>query len=139
MSVEKILSRLNKVKPTGRGAYVACCPAHNDKTPSLAITANDDGRILINCFAGCETESVLDAISLKIEDLFPERLGEFKPLKRPFNDAQLLQVLAREVTIVALCGSRMREGPLSDVDKARHDLAVKRIFTGLDMAGFTHG
>jgi len=37
MNIEILLSRLEKVKPHGNGKYLACCPAHNDKSPSLAI------------------------------------------------------------------------------------------------------
>jgi DNA primase len=52
--VEKMLGMLTKVK--GRnGSWTACCPAHNDKGPSLAIRETEDGRVLLHCFAGCET------------------------------------------------------------------------------------
>lgn len=49
---------------TGYGAtrFMACCPAHEDRYESLSITELNDGKILLNCFAGCETEDVLRAI-----------------------------------------------------------------------------
>jgi len=67
--IENILSRLEKVK--GRnGAYTACCPAHSDKSPSLAIRELDDGRILMKCFGGCSVQEIMGAIEMEMEDLF---------------------------------------------------------------------
>ena len=45
MSVEKLLDRLSKVKKTGPGQWVACCPSHDDRTPSLAIRETDEGLV----------------------------------------------------------------------------------------------
>ena len=61
MSIESLISRLDGVKETGPGKYVARCPAHEDRSPSLAIKDCGDGRILLHDFAGCETEDVLSA------------------------------------------------------------------------------
>jgi len=36
MSIENLLNRLTKVKG-GRGRWTACCPSHEDRSPSLAI------------------------------------------------------------------------------------------------------
>lgn len=55
------------------GGYVARCPAHDDHTPSLSISAGDDGRILLHCWAGCPTAAVLAALGLAWSDLFPPR------------------------------------------------------------------
>ena len=35
--LDYLVSQLHKVKYTGHGRYIACCPAHDDRTPSLAI------------------------------------------------------------------------------------------------------
>jgi putative DNA primase/helicase len=50
---------------------MACCPAHNDKNPSLSVTEGDDGRVLLKCHAGCRTEDIVDALGLSMADLFP--------------------------------------------------------------------
>jgi hypothetical protein len=50
----------------------AQCPAHEDSTPSLSITAIP-GRVLIHCHAGCRTEDVLDSLGLEFSDLFDEK------------------------------------------------------------------
>lgn len=41
---------------------MACCPAHNDRTPSLSVSLGR-GAILLHCFAGCDQESVLAALA----------------------------------------------------------------------------
>lgn len=53
------------------------CPAHDDGQASLNVTAVD-GKVLIRCHANCPTSEVLDAIGLRMSDLFdapPERSG----------------------------------------------------------------
>lgn len=41
--------------------WVVRCPAHNDKTPSLAIREGDNGTPLFHCFAGCLPDDILAA------------------------------------------------------------------------------
>jgi len=85
MNVEKILSQLDKVKRTGPGKYMACCPvlAHDDRSPSLSIRETDDGTILLKCFAGCGAVEIVEAIGLKMTDLFPPRLPDGKHAHKP--------------------------------------------------------
>src|SRR5262249_32630546 len=42
--------------------WLACCPAHDDATPSLSVGYGFDGRILFHCHAGCSQQAVLDAL-----------------------------------------------------------------------------
>ena len=72
--VERVLDRLEGVR-TSNDSWKAPCPAHADKVPSLSISEGDDGRALIKCFAGCETEDVLSKLGLQMKDLFPEANG----------------------------------------------------------------
>ena len=44
------------------GGWMARCPAHDDRTPSLSIRDADDGKVLVRCHAGCEQEQVIDAL-----------------------------------------------------------------------------
>ena len=39
--------------------------AHDDHNPSLSITEGDDGRALLKCHAGCTTEDVVAALTLR--------------------------------------------------------------------------
>jgi len=66
-----VLSRLKGVRRSGKG-WVALCPAHEDRKPSLHIAVGSDGRVLLNCFAGCPREKILRAIGLEMRDLFPQ-------------------------------------------------------------------
>ena len=54
MPIESFLNRLHKVRPKGKGKWLALCPCHNEKTPSLAIS-DDNGVVLMHCF-GCGGE-----------------------------------------------------------------------------------
>ena len=47
MSLETVLSRLEHVRKTGEGRFLACCPAHGDKRASLSLREIDDGRVLL--------------------------------------------------------------------------------------------
>ena len=55
------LSGLDKFKRIKANEYVACCPAHDDRSPSLSITEASD-KVLVHCFSGCSQEEVLDAL-----------------------------------------------------------------------------
>jgi hypothetical protein len=84
--LEAILSRL-KGAHRYNGYWMALCPAHNDKNPSLKVQPGEDGRILIHCFAGCKPERILSAIGLDWDVLYPpdRRLWAFlffDPLKK---------------------------------------------------------
>jgi hypothetical protein len=70
---ELVLSRLEGVRQRNSG-FMALCPAHDDQKPSLSVSEGDGGKVLVRCFAGCETGDVLDALGLSIHDLF-ERGG----------------------------------------------------------------
>jgi hypothetical protein len=49
-------------------SYMATCPAHDDRTPSLSITEKE-GKILLHCLGGCNVKDVLGAAGLTFEDL----------------------------------------------------------------------
>lgn len=68
--LEKVLSRFPNAKPSGNG-WSACCPAHDDKSPSLSISEGDEGRVLIRCHKGCPIDSICAALDLKTSDLMP--------------------------------------------------------------------
>jgi len=60
-TLSSIASGLNKVRWCGNNKFVACCPAHDDRTPSF--TASEiNGKILVKCFAGCTQEKVIGAL-----------------------------------------------------------------------------
>lgn len=70
--MELVLSKLPTAKPNGNG-WLACCPAHEDRSPSLSINQGDDGRVLLNCFARCSHAAIVGAMGLETKDLFVPR------------------------------------------------------------------
>jgi len=43
-------------------AWMACCPAHEDREPSLSITDAKGGKVLVRCHAGCDQRQVIAAL-----------------------------------------------------------------------------
>jgi replicative DNA helicase len=68
---DEFLSHFEKVKQSN-GQYVALCPAHEDRNPSLGIRFVDEKRLLL-CRAGCRTENIVQAAGLRMQDLFEEK------------------------------------------------------------------
>jgi hypothetical protein len=134
MSAEAILSRLSKVK--GRnGAWTACCPAHDDKSPSLAIR-EDDGKVLLHCFGGCEVSSIVAAVGMEMTDLFPPSEPKYQPQpKVKFFASDLLRVIGLEAAIVSIAAYDMAKGKtLPKVDLDRLQLAYERINAAVEAA-----
>lgn len=123
--IDLVLSRLDKVKAAGAGRWKACCPAHDDRDPSLSIREADDGKVLLHCWAGCFTADVLAAIGLAARDLFPEDRGNSRgPVRRgPSRAAQQLEAM-----VISIAVEQLRQGkPLSDEDRERFELAKRRL------------
>lgn len=118
---ERLLARLDKVKNTSLNKWLACCPAHGDKHPSLGIKQVDD-KIIIHCFAGCHYTDVLAAVGLDANDLFPDKVtihyGPQKPLPK-FNKSELFDLLVIEAGILAICFEAMKNKVASDADCLR--------------------
>lgn len=142
MSAATLLSRLDKVKPTGPGRWIARCPAHDDRGPSLSVRELDDGRVLLHDFAGCSVAEILAAVGLGLSDLFPPRLGAPKPGKphrerRPFSGDDALRCLEFEGRLIHLAACEVAAGkPLDPTDRARLLLAVERIGEALEACGY---
>jgi 5S rRNA maturation endonuclease (ribonuclease M5) len=70
MLTSELVAQLG-AKRVGKG-WQAKCPAHDDANPSLSIADGADGRVLLNCFAGCSNEAIVAALGLKMADLFTD-------------------------------------------------------------------
>jgi hypothetical protein len=57
MKAETIAGALGG-RRTGVG-WMAPCPAHDDREPSLSIRHGDDGKVLVRCHAGCDQGRVI--------------------------------------------------------------------------------
>ena len=124
MNAQDLLDRLEHVTG-GKGKWMARCPAHQDHSPSLAVNEAKD-RVLIHCFAGCETADVTAAIGLNVADLFYKKLSsrELTEGKRRRYE----EVLIAERFQVAITDSAERnERPLTTFEQERRLLGQHRI------------
>ncbi|MBX9764778.1 MAG: virulence-associated protein E [Pseudomonadaceae bacterium] len=118
---DKLLSCLDKVRQVKTNRWLALCPAHPDKNPSLQITETEDGTLLVKCWAGCTTAAVTRAASLEMRDLFPGNKNSNYQL--PNRTA-----VAHERLILRLGQALLREGTeLTEEDKQRFALAHNRL------------
>jgi len=128
--VDKLLSRLDRVTERSDGQYLACCPAHEDKSPSLSIKEVDGGRVLVYCFAGCSAAEVCASVGLELRDLF--RVGESQQRYQVgprLSHGDLLALLATEANVVYLAADMLYHGKeLSEQDRNRLEGAWSRIY-----------
>jgi hypothetical protein len=118
--LEKVLSRLDKVKSAGPNKWKACCPAHDDKNPSLGICQASDGKVLLHCWAGCSAADITTAIGLELRNLFPD--------EKQLRSGPSRAALQFEATIISIALSILRQGkPLSAADRERFEIAKQRI------------
>lgn len=87
-AVERVLMHLWAQDITYKGSdqhgYSACCPAHDDRDPSLKIDEGDDGRALVFCHAGCTLDEIAAGLHIPVADLFEPDLD--KPVKREVTE-----------------------------------------------------
>ncbi len=67
MTAAEVLARRLGGRKSGSD-WMARCPAHDDRNPSLSISERD-GRVLVHCHAGCEQAAVIKA--LRVRGLWP--------------------------------------------------------------------
>jgi len=107
------------------GKWVALCPAHKDRSPSLAINETDD-RLLLHCFAGCETRHVAAAVGLDMSDLFHQKLTSIKLTEGKRKRYE--EVLLRErIQVAVIDSAEKNERPLTAKEKNRRHLGHQRI------------
>lgn len=126
---DTLLSRLERVKRTGPGRWIASCPTREDRSPSLAIRELEDGRLLLHDFGGDDVAAIMSAVGLDLSDLFPGRRGDStRPVKRPFNASDLLMLAAFESSVaVVVCTDVLRQRTVSQADFERLLTAARRL------------
>jgi hypothetical protein len=144
MDAHDFLARLERVKRTGTGRYLAKCPAHPDRSPSLSVMVLDDGRLLVHCFSGCDVSAVVSALGLSLADLFPDRPENTAPAPKrklgPWYGMDVLRALRDELDVVQIAADMMAmDRPLSPDDRLRLLLAKRRIDDAVTFVGRAHG
>lgn len=126
MDTSCILNRLDKVRQSGPDKWTACCPAHDDKSPSLTIKDTGD-RILIHCFAGCPLSEIVAAIGMDLRDLFADSKAP-RHIAPGISRRKLFDALELELLILAQCAHKRAQGEtISDNDTERELIAWKRV------------
>lgn len=75
LSAEQLAMSLPKGRQIGANRFVACCPAHEDRSPSLSISQTDN-RTVFHCHAHCSQAEVIDAFT---------RLGLWNPTAKKYE------------------------------------------------------
>lgn len=98
-----LLSRLDKARQVGPGRWIARCPAHDDRSPSLSIL-DAGNKVLLKCHAGCSTEAVVSALGLEMRDLFAEALptGARRDLARQHSRRDLMAAVRFELQVLLI-------------------------------------
>jgi 5S rRNA maturation endonuclease (ribonuclease M5) len=80
-SLALVLSKCESLRKNGKG-WMAKCPAHPDRTPSLAIQEGDSQPVVLTCHADCDRDDVLKGMGLSWADVCAprqEQRGEWTP------------------------------------------------------------
>lgn len=108
-----------------RDKGMCCCPAHDDRTPSLSVTLGRKA-ILFHCFAGCSNEDVIAALDrhgVRSRNLFDGSGSvEFQPKKNlPFSpNARRLWQSATPITDSPAARYLAERGLMSTSDQLRY-------------------
>lgn len=121
-NLELFLSRLQKVREERRGQWVACCPAHDDRNPSMAIGQGEDGRVLVHCHSGCSAHDIVTAIGLQLQDLFPPTDRHYPSLMAHIHTRP--KHLEHDDRVLGIAEGIER--PFTDDEKAAIKRAVKK-------------
>jgi hypothetical protein len=137
--VNNLLSRLDKVKKTGKDSWRACCPAHGGRKQSLSIR-DDGGKVLVRCFAEeCDIFAVLGAVGLEMNDVQPRLQSEYKPQKRPFYAGDVLQISRDEILVAYLIVKKMLDNTVRFNDIQRLLTCASRLRHACEVANDGNG
>lgn len=128
-------TKLNKFKRLSDGRFIACCPVHNDKTPSLSISLKPGGVTLMRCFGcGANGQAVCDALGIDVAALFPPNDNP-RYEKQPrigFSAWQLLHALQPDLVRLLVIANMLREiEALTEEDRAFIAGLVIRLSEGI--------
>ena len=119
---QMFVDQLDKVVTKNSSEWLACCPAHDDKSPSLSIKEASDGRILVHCFAGCTAQEVVESVGFNMTHLFPYDQTRNYPSTMP-RKAQLTV----DQWVIEIAKSHREQGKtLTKKDRERELEAFKR-------------
>ncbi len=123
IDITEFLTYLDKVRKRGK-YWMACCPAHDDKSPSMRIAQGEKG-IIIKCWAGCTFDEIVFALDLKPQDLFTDSLTTDK--KAEYRHRALIrEILVLEMG-VWVYEQAMNGGGISEENKEYYREDIQRL------------
>lgn len=94
MNAREITLALGGVWNSYNNMGIACCPAHNDRRPSLSLRQGKNGQLLIYCHAGCEFQEIIDSLcSIDTKDKFHHTL---KATRQDYNASEFARRIWNE-------------------------------------------
>jgi DNA-binding transcriptional ArsR family regulator len=97
LTLQQIIPHLRKARRLPDGSYMACCPAHDDSTPSLHLSESPDGTLLWKCFAGCPQDAVQRELE-RLAGVQPATARPIPPRRRGRTQQQAVSSDARART-----------------------------------------
>jgi len=79
-----VLGQLDSASESGSG-WMARCPAHNDRDPSLWVNEGDEVDVVVHCFASCSKDEVARSLGY---DSYPDLCGSEELIACPFCDEE---------------------------------------------------
>ena len=138
MELQAFLRLLRKVSgPTANGEYEACCPCHDDTTPSMTVgvkRSNKDGKTRIYCCcqrgknAGtCSTADIVQSLGLTMRDLIVDPDEQEQGQKRKTSQkAQEPALVVRQAKPVAAMPPEKDKGDDMPSSVWEHPAAIYR-------------
>lgn len=119
-----------RLKGTWHGSYgMACCPAHQDRTPSLSIKPGHSA-VLYKCFAGCTQDEIIAALAAEgVAPTDRKLVAALVPTADPDRHMRLaLDIWDRSRPIRGTLAHRyLKSRGLADAGPARFDPASKTV------------
>lgn len=138
---DTLLPKLQRVYSRGQGSWSACCPAHDDSSPSLSIRETSNGTLLLFCHAGCDVHRIVASVGLELSALFPQtcpddygRRDKVRALSFPWTD--MIRALHEDMLVVQICAACIARGDhLADDNLNAMARAALKISTLNEQAG----
>lgn len=107
-ALQRVLDALGRagktVEQQRNGDYLAQCPAHDDRSPSLAV-AQKSGKVVMFCHALCDLGDILNVLRIGYADLFDQPL----PVKARRATKNVLREFPYSNAASELTGTQVRQ------------------------------
>jgi hypothetical protein len=122
-AVDRVLDKLDRVKPTAPGRWASACPCcQSRRGRPISLRETTEGIVLLHVFCGCQKADVLAALGLTLADLFDRPVNHhIAPSRSRIPARDLLELVSFEVDAAAIILAAVIEG------KSCSELAWQRL------------